>query len=112
MESIVIVLAGVLVMIATYLFLSRNLIRIILGSSLLSHAAHLLLMSMGGLKKGRSPLIREAAESYVDALQQALILKAIITKYAVTAIFLVVAKRTYQKSTTDNLDVLRGLKDE
>ncbi|HLR09135.1 MAG TPA: Na(+)/H(+) antiporter subunit C [Bacillota bacterium] len=112
MESIVIVLAGVLVMIATYLFLSRNLIRIILGSSLLSHAAHLLLMAMGGLKKGRSPLIGEAAESYVDALPQALILTAIVINFAVTAIFLVLAYRTYQKSKTDNLDVLRGLKDE
>lgn len=112
MESMIIILAGILVMIATYLFLSKNLIRIILGSSLSSHAAHLLLMSMGGLKKGSAPLLGENAESYTDPLPQALILTAIVINFAVTAIFLVLAYRTYQKSGTDNLDKLRGLKDE
>ncbi|HLR51506.1 MAG TPA: Na(+)/H(+) antiporter subunit C [Candidatus Avamphibacillus sp.] len=112
MESLIIILAGVLVMIATYLFLSKNLIRIILGSAILSHAAHLLLMAMGGLKEGSSPLLGEEAKEYTDAIPQALILTAIVINFAVTAIFLVIAYRTYQKSGTDNLDALRGLKDE
>jgi len=112
MESLIIILAGVLVMIATYLFLSKNLIRIILGSALSSHAAHLLLMAMGGLKKGSSPLLGEEAKEYTDAIPQALILTAIVINFAVTAIFLVIAYRTYQQSGTDNLDALRGLKDE
>jgi len=112
MESLIIVLAGILVMIATYLFLSRNLIRIILGSALLSHAVHLLLMAMGGLKKGGPPLLGEKLKTYTDALPQALILTAIVINFAVTAIFLVLAYRTYQKTGTDNLNALRGFKDE
>lgn len=112
MESVMIILAGILVMVATYLFLSRNLIRIILGSALSSHAVHLLLMTMGGLKKGASPLLGEQVKSYTDAIPQALILTAIVINFAVTAIFLVLAYRTYQTSETDNLDALRGLKDE
>src|SRR5699024_216468 len=112
MESLIIILAGVLVMIATYLFLSKNLIRIILGSAILSHAAHLLLMAMGGLKEGSSPLLGEEAKEYTDAIPLALILSAIVINFAVTANFLVIAYRTYQKSGTVNLDALRGLIDE
>lgn len=112
MESLMIVLAGILVMIATYLFLSRNLIRVILGSAILSHAVHLLLITMGGLKKGGVPLLGEKVKTYTDALPQALILTAIVINFAVTAIFLVLAYQTYQRSNTDNLSELRGIKDE
>lgn len=112
MESLMIILAGILVMIATYLFLSRNLIRVILGSAILSHAVHLLLMTMGGLKKGDAPLIGEKIKAYTDALPQALILTAIVINFAVTAIFLVLAYQTYQQTKTDNLNELRGMRDE
>ena len=52
METLITILVGVLVTVAVYLLLSRNLIRVILGTAILSHAVHLLLMTMGGLKKG------------------------------------------------------------
>ena len=52
METLITILVGVLVTVAVYLLLSRNLIRVILGTAVLSHAVHLLLMTMGGLKKG------------------------------------------------------------
>ncbi|HLQ71935.1 MAG TPA: Na(+)/H(+) antiporter subunit C [Bacillota bacterium] len=110
MESTIIILTGFLVMIATYLFLSRNIIRIILGSAILSHAVHMLLMTMGGLKKGKAPLLGEGAEEYTDALPQALILTAIVINFAVTAIFLVVAYHIYRQSGTENLHTLGGYK--
>ncbi|UJL46238.1 Na(+)/H(+) antiporter subunit C [Virgibacillus sp. NKC19-16] len=112
METLITILAGVLVTVATYLILSRSLIRVILGTAILSHAAHLLLMTMGGLKQGSVPLLGEDAGSYVDALPQALILTSIVISFAVTALFLVLAYRTYQETGTDNLDELRGFKDE
>ena len=55
METLITILVGVLVTVAVYLLLSRNLIRVILGTAILSHAVHLLLMTMGGLKKGQCP---------------------------------------------------------
>ena len=58
METLITILVGVLVTVAVYLLLSRSLIRIILGSAVLSHAVHLLLMTMGGLKKGSCPATR------------------------------------------------------
>lgn len=112
METLITILVGVLVTVAVYLLLSRSIIRIILGSAVLSHAVHLLLMVMGGLKKGSVPLLGEEASSYTDALPQALILTAIVISFAVTAFLLVLAYRTYQETGTDDLQELRGFIDE
>lgn len=112
METLITILVGVLVSVAVYLLLSRSVIRIILGSAILSHAVHLLLMVMGGLKKGTVPLLGENASSYSDALPQALILTAIVISFAVTAFLLVLAYRTYKETGIDDLYELRGFKDE
>lgn len=112
METLITLLVGVLVTVAVYLLLSRNVIRVILGTALLSHAVHLLLMTMGGLKKGSVPLLGENARSYTDALPQALILTAIVISFAVTAFLLVLAYRTYKETDLDDLQALRGFRDE
>ena len=112
METLITILVGVLVSVAVYLLLSRSIIRIILGSAILSHAVHLLLMVMGGLKKGSVPLLGENASSYSDALPQALILTAIVISFAVTAFLLVLAYRTYKETGMDDLYELRGFTDE
>jgi multicomponent Na+:H+ antiporter subunit C len=112
METLIIILAGVLVMVATYLLLSRNVIRVIIGTAILSHAVHLLLMVMGGLKTGDVPIVSENAKSYTDALPQALILTAIVISFAVTAFILVLAYRTYKELKTDDLEQLKGVDDE
>lgn len=112
METVITILAGILVTIAVYLILSKSLIRVILGTAILSHAAHLLIMAMGGLKKGNVPVLGEEGETYTDALPQALILTSIVISFAVTAFVLVLAYRTYQETGTDQLDKLRGSKYE
>ncbi|CEG21612.1 Na(+)/H(+) antiporter subunit C [Planococcus massiliensis] len=112
METLIILLVGVLTAVAIYLVLSKSLIRVILGTAIFSHAVHLLILSMGGLKKGTVPLLGEEAESYVDALPQALILTAIVISFAVTAFILVLAFRAYQELGTDDLEEMRGVNDE
>ncbi|AZK46428.1 Na(+)/H(+) antiporter subunit C [Paenibacillus lentus] len=112
METLIIILTGVLVSVATYLFLSRNVIRIILGTAVLTHAAHLLIMTMGGLKTGGVPVLGEDSTTFTDALPQALILTSIVISFAVTAFLLVLAYRLYQESRSDNLSELRGIVDE
>ncbi|WLV24681.1 Na(+)/H(+) antiporter subunit C [Aciduricibacillus chroicocephali] len=107
METMMIILSGVLVTVGTYLLLSKSLLRVILGTSVLSHAVHILLMALGGLKTGREPLVGKPEDAYVDALPQALILTAIVIGFAVTAIFLVVAYKTYQETGYDQIDQLR-----
>lgn len=103
METVMIILSGVLVTVATYLILSKSLIRLILGTAILSHAVHLLLITMGGLKVGSVPILGEGTEKYTDALPQALILTAIVISFAVTAFFLVLAYRTRQEAHRDHL---------
>ena len=50
MEIVMAFVIGILFMTATYLMLSKSLLRIIVGTGLLSHGAHLLILTMGGLK--------------------------------------------------------------
>lgn len=112
METLITILVGILVTVAVYLLLSRSLIRIIIGTAVLSHAVHLLLMVMGGLKKGSAPLLSENATSYTDPLPQALILTAIVISFAVTAFLLVLGYRTYKETGLDDSKELRGFTDE
>ncbi len=99
---------GILFMCATYLMLSKSILRIIIGTSLLSHGAHLLILTMGGLKGGSVPLLGEGANSYADPLPQALILTAIVISFGVTSFLLVLAYRTYQELGTDDMEQLKG----
>jgi multicomponent Na+:H+ antiporter subunit C len=108
MEILMAIIAGILFMAATYLMLSKSLLRIIIGTGLLSHGAHLLILTMGGLKKGAAPLLGEEASSYVDPLPQALILTAIVISFGVTSFLLVLAYRAYQELGSDDMDQLRG----
>src|SRR5690606_34415427 len=112
METLLTILTGILVAVATYLILSRNVQKVVLGTAILSHAAHLLIMTMGkGLKSGSVPILGEGP-AYVDPLPQALILTSIVISFAVTALLLVIAYRTFQETETDNLYEWRGINDE
>ncbi|SPU02082.1 putative monovalent cation/H+ antiporter subunit C [Bacillus subtilis] len=88
MEILMAVLAGIIFMAATYLLLSKSLLRVIIGTALLSHGVHLMLLTMGGLKKGAAPILSEHAKSFVDPLPQALILTAIVISFGVTSFIL------------------------
>ncbi|TXC91249.1 Na(+)/H(+) antiporter subunit C [Metabacillus litoralis] len=108
MEVLMSIVVGILFSAAVYLMLSKSLLRIIIGTGLLSHGAHLLILTMGGLKTGAAPLLGEHAKVYVDPLPQALILTAIVISFGVTSFFLVLAYRSYQELGTDDMDQLRG----
>lgn len=108
METVIIITAGVLVTIAVYLLLSKKIIQVIVGTAVLTHAVHLLLMAMGGFG-GDLPLIDDETTSYVDAIPQALILTSIVISFAVTAFFLVLSYTAYQKLHTDDLEKMRGI---
>lgn len=107
METLIIIVAGVLVTVATYLLLSKNFIRIILGTAVLTHAVHLLLMAMGGFAGNAVPILGEKETSYVDAIPQALILTSIVISFAVTAFSLVLAYQLYKRTQIDDVSKLR-----
>ena len=107
MESFMALIIGCLFAAGTYLILSKTLIRIVLGTNLITHAAHLLLLTMAGLKRGVPPLVSDEAIQYTDPLPQALILTSIVISFGVTSFFLVLAYRTYKTLGTDDMEHMR-----
>ncbi|SIT92042.1 Na(+)/H(+) antiporter subunit C [Edaphobacillus lindanitolerans] len=108
MEIIMSVIIGFLFAGAVYLMLSRSLLRVIIGTGLLSHGAHLLILTMGGFGGDAPPVLTDGVTDFVDPLPQALILTAIVISFGVTAFFLVMAYRAYQELETDNMKLLKG----
>ncbi|PRO41576.1 Na(+)/H(+) antiporter subunit C [Bacillus sp. LLTC93] len=108
MEFLMSIIVGIIFMAATYLMLSKSLLRVIVGTAVLSHGVHLLLLTMGGLKKGAPPILKKGLTSYVDPLPQALILTAIVIAFGVTSFLLVMAFRAFQELRTDDMDQMRG----
>lgn len=108
MEILIALAIGVLFTVGVYLVLSKSLLRILLGTTLLTHGVHLLLLTMAGLKTGASPLLGEKADSYVDPLPQALILTSIVISFGVSAFFIVLAYRAYRSAGTDDVEGSKG----
>lgn len=112
MEIIISILAGVLFAAAIYNILQKQLLRIVIGTTLLSHGAHLFIFTMGKLKTGQPPVLTDGVSDYTDPLPQALILTSIVISFGVTSLLLVLAYRTTQENNTDNMEQLRGSENE
>src|SRR5690625_2000757 len=108
MEIIICILAGILFAAGIYNMLQKQLLRIAIGTGLISHAAHLFILTMGKLKRGQPPIIEEGITQYTDPLPHALILTSIVISFGVTAVVLVLAYRSVNENVTDNMGLLRG----
>ncbi|WP_119068693.1 sodium:proton antiporter [Rubrobacter indicoceani] len=77
------------------LLLKGDLIRIVVGTVLISNAANLFIMA-SGLSRGQAPLypLQEGA-SVSDPLVQAMTLTAIVISFGITALLLSIAYRVY-----------------
>jgi multicomponent Na+:H+ antiporter subunit C len=111
MELVLALVVGVLYGAGFYLILRRSLFKIILGLSLLSNAANLLIFASAGLTRAAAPLIGSDEKTlnapYADPLPQALILTAIVITFGVTAFALLLVFRTYHATGTDDPDALQ-----
>lgn len=112
MEILMSIVIGIIFAVAVYLMMSRNLIRVILGTLIISHGVHLLLLTMSGLQSGSPPLLFLDESTYTDPLPQALILTAIVIAFGVTALLAVIGYKTYEAHKTVDLEELKGAKDE
>ncbi|MBM7554688.1 Na(+)/H(+) antiporter subunit C [Thalassobacillus pellis] len=108
MEIIMSVLAGLLFATGIYNLLQKQLLRIAIGTALISHGAHLFILTMGGLKQGAPPILVEGIKDYTDPLPQALILTSIVISFGVTSFLLVLAYRAAEENGTDNMEQMRG----
>jgi multicomponent K+:H+ antiporter subunit C len=104
MEALVALAIGVLVAGAVFLVLRGRTFSVVLGLGLLSYGVHLLLMSMGRIRVGAAPILREGVASYADPLPQALVLTAIVISFGMTAFLVVLALRSYLTLGSDHVD--------
>lgn len=94
-----------------YMVLSRHIVRVLLGLSLLTTAVNLVLFQSGRIRSAQPPLIREGAERLgesADPLPQALILTAIVIGFALTVVLAALALRTHAAHRTLRSDEVRS----
>ena len=111
METILAFVIGGLYAAGLFMMLRRSIVKLIIGISLLGHAANLLIFTIAGLTRARPPLISESPGSSIglaDPLPQALILTAIVIGFAVQAFALVLIHRVVQTVGTDDVDNMKA----
>ena len=94
-----------------YMVLSRNLVRVLLGLSLLTTAVNLVLFQAGRIRSAQPPLIRAGADRLhesADPLPQALVLTAIVIGFALTVVLASLALRAYRGHGTLSSDGIQS----
>ncbi len=106
--SIIVMLIGLYAVL-----MKKNLIKIVVGLSLIDSGTHLLLVAIGFIKGGTAPIYSEpglTADAMVDPVPQALVLTAIVIGVAVTAVALAMVIRIYAQHKTLDIRKIRSLK--
>jgi multicomponent Na+:H+ antiporter subunit C len=107
METLLAILAGVLVASGIYLLLERSLLRFVFGLMLLSNGANLVILAAGRVA-GRLPPLAAGAEAppaaAANPLPQALVLTAIVIGFGLAAFTLALLSRGYLALGTLNAD--------
>ena len=111
MESVLAFVIGGLYAAGLFMMLRPSAVRLIIGISLLGHAANLLIFTIAGLTRAKPPLITgdlTTAAAVADPMPQALILTAIVIGFAVQAFAVVLIQRVVQIVGTDDLDRMKA----
>ncbi len=94
-----------------YMVLSRHVVRMVLGLSLLTSAVNLMIFQAGRIRSVQPPLIPKGAERLgeaADPLPQALVLTAIVIGFALTVILAALALRAWRGHRTLRSDEMRS----
>jgi multicomponent Na+:H+ antiporter subunit C len=97
-----------------YMTLSRHVVRMVLGLSLLTTAVNLALFQAGRIRTAQPPIIAEGAERLgesADPLPQALVLTAIVIGFALTVVLAALVLRAWRAHGTLRSDELRSAQD-
>ena len=100
-----------------YMVLSRLVMRMVLGLSLMGTAVNFVVFLSGRIRSAQPPLIVEGAERLgdsADPVPQALVLTAIVIGFALTVILAALALRAYGSHGTlrsDEIDSAQALGD-
>jgi multicomponent Na+:H+ antiporter subunit C len=104
-----------LILIGLYAVLAKkNLLKIVIGLSIMDGGLHLLFVSIGYIKNGTSPIfspeVLNTNVQMVDPVPQALVLTAIVIGFAVTAVALSLVIRLYRHHNTASIDEIKNLR--
>ncbi|MHB9288711.1 sodium:proton antiporter [Halobacteriales archaeon Cl-PHB] len=110
MSLVVATVVGSLFALGTFLLLRRDLVRVVWGVAVVSQAANVYLVSMGGIAvadQDSVPVLAGHGEVPVtaDPVVQALVLTAIVISFGTTAFAVALTYRAYQEN--DTMDVWR-----
>ena len=101
---------GVLVAVAAYLILSRNVLRVVLGLLVLSNAANLSLFVAGRMPSAVPPLVPVGDTTIsvsAHPLPQALILTAIVISFSLAAFTIALFEAAHRRLGTVDSDEMR-----
>ena len=101
---------GAVIAAGVFLLLSRSVLRVVIGVSLIGSAVNLMLFSAGRVGTGTPPVIEQGLDALVggtNPLPQALVLTAIVIGFALTCFSLVLALTVKQKTGEGDTDALR-----
>lgn len=111
MVQVLAVVVGVLYAGGVYLMLRRSVVKLLIGLSLLSHAANLLIFTSAGLTRGAAPLVPEGSltppSAVADPVAQALVLTSIVIGFGLLVFTTVLVHRAHEETGTDDLDEMR-----
>jgi len=95
---------GVLFAFGTFLLLRDGLVYVVWGIAVVSQAANVYLIAMGGIQEGTGGLVpvlaTEEGAATADPVVQALVLTAIVISFGMTAFALVLSYRAYEENGT------------
>ena len=108
MEALLASAIGVLTGAGLWLALRPRTFDVIVGLTLLSYAVNLFIFATGRPASGMPPIIRAGLPatlaSYTDPLPQALVLTAIVISFAMTAILVALALRSFGNGGSDHVE--------
>jgi len=103
-----------LILVGMYaVLIKKNLIKIVIGLSIIDSGIHLLFLAIGYVKDGTAPIFSKeglTAAEMVDPVPQALVLTAIVIGLAVTAVALALVIRLYAHHKTIEINKIRELR--
>jgi len=107
--------AIILILIGLYGVLAKkNLLKVVIGLSIVDSGLHLLFVAIGYVKDGTAPIFSPEVigknVQMVDPVPQALVLTAIVIGFAVTAVALSLVVRLYRHHNTAHIDEIKNLK--
>ena len=115
--TLITILGFILVLIGFWGMLTqKNIIKIIIGFSIVDTGVHLIMVSIGYLKDRTAPILDEAVSKadavskVVDPVPSALVLTAIVIGLAVTALMLSYAIKLYERKGSLDINEFKELK--